>query len=314
VTDGTGWNNKPFAFLLGILSVQWVMTDYDGVGHLAEEVKNAAVVVPTAIVIAVLSTGFIGFWINVALCYGIRDLSALPGPTELVFAQILWDNLGKNGGLALWSFVILIQMFTGVAVQLACIRSVYAVSRDGAFPDRKILSKVWPVTKTPMNAAVFTVIVECLFGLLCLGSYVAVNAVFSITAVALDVSYMIPSAGKLYLYFYPSPEVAFHPGPFFLGKWGYWINIYAIAWTLFETGILIMPQVRPITSNTMNYAGPIMGAVILMSGIWYQLYAKHSYQPSSALAGKVHTTQHSNSASSAQREDESTDEKGKVWS
>lgn len=47
---------------------------------------------------------------------------------------------------------------------------------------------------------------------------------------------MIPTVGKLYLYFYPSDEVKFVPGPFYLGKWGYVINVYAVCWTLFETG------------------------------------------------------------------------------
>lgn len=29
-TDGSGWGNKGFSFLLGFLSVAWTMTDYDG--------------------------------------------------------------------------------------------------------------------------------------------------------------------------------------------------------------------------------------------------------------------------------------------
>lgn len=83
---------------------------------------------------------------------------------------------------------------------------------------------------------------------------------------------MIPTAGKLYLYLFPSDTVQFTPGPFYLGKLGYWINVYAIMWTLFETGILIMPQLYPVNANTMNYAGPIMGGVVLVSGIWYMVY------------------------------------------
>lgn len=44
--------------------------------------------------------------------------------TKICTYQILWDNLGKRGALALWSFVLVIQMFTGLACQLACIRSM----------------------------------------------------------------------------------------------------------------------------------------------------------------------------------------------
>lgn len=33
-----------------------------------------------------------------------------------------------------------------------------------------------------------------------------------------------------------------------------------------------MPQLYPVNANTMNYAGPIMGGVVLVSGIWYLVY------------------------------------------
>ena len=42
IWDGSGWNSKGFSFLIGFLSVAWVMTDYDGVGHVSEELHNAS--------------------------------------------------------------------------------------------------------------------------------------------------------------------------------------------------------------------------------------------------------------------------------
>jgi len=276
IIDGSGWNKKGFAFLLGLLSVQWVMTDYDAAAHISEETKNAAITTPVAIVSSVILTGIFGFFVNVSLCYGIRDLGALPGPTGLVFSQILWDNLGKRGALALWSFVIMVQTITGTTCQLACIRSIYAISRDNALPDRKLLAKVWSKTQTPVNAVIFTVIIQTLFGLLYLASYVAINAIFSITAVALDLSYMVPIIAKLWISV-TNTDVKFQPGPFSLGRWSAAVNIYAIAWTLLETGVLVMPQISPVTGSTMNYAGPIMVGVCGLSWIWYMLYWHRHY-------------------------------------
>ncbi|KZS91098.1 amino acid permease [Sistotremastrum niveocremeum HHB9708] len=277
LVDTSGWNNRGFALLLGLFCVQWVMTDYDAAAHLSEEVKNAAITAPVSIVSGVTITAVMGFFLNISLCYGIRDLSALPGPTGLVFAQILWDNLGKRGALALWSFVILLQAVTGVACQLSCIRSIYAISRDNALPDRKLLSKVWPRTKTPVIAAVFVVVIAVVFGLLFLASIVAINAVFSITAVALDLSYMIPVSAKLWIWLTKSEEVKFRPGPFNMGTFGYFVNLYAFVWTLLETGVLIMPQVRPVNGTTMNYTGPIVGGVCGISWLWYMLYWHRNY-------------------------------------
>lgn len=124
--------------------------------------KNAAVAAPVAIVssgrlfvhlslstahrtfLIVIVTAILGFFVNVAMCYGIRDYDALPGPTGLAFAQvtfviqviedflkhsnqILWDNLGKRGALVMWSFVIL-ALFVSVGIShMACVRSKYAL-------------------------------------------------------------------------------------------------------------------------------------------------------------------------------------------
>ncbi|KIJ23281.1 hypothetical protein M422DRAFT_74895 [Sphaerobolus stellatus SS14] len=302
IVDHSGWNNRGFVFFLGLLSVQWVMTDYDAAAHISEEVVNAATTAPLAIVVGASATAVFGFFINVALCYGVRDLSALPGPTGLVFAQILWDNMGRIGGLVVFCIVIAVQVMVGLTCQLASIRSIYAVSRDNALPDRKLLAKVWPVTQTPVNAAIFVVVVQSLFGLLSLASIVAINAVFSITAVALDLTYMIPIIAKLYIHWKNDPEMQFQAGPFYMGRMGYLVNVYAVIWTIFETGILIMPQVFPVNASTMNYAGPIMGGVCGLSWLWYKLYWYRYYEgPSTVL-------QRSITSDSASR-DESIDEK-----
>ncbi|THH08403.1 hypothetical protein EW145_g2731 [Phellinidium pouzarii] len=201
IIDSSGWDSKGFVFLLGLLSVQWVMTDYDGAAP---------------------------------ICYGIQDFSALPGPTGLAFAQ-------------------------------------------NALPDRKMLAKVWSRTGTPVYASIFSVVIITAFGMLSLASSVAINAVFSIVAVALDVTYMIPITAKAYIFLRRDGDVNFTPGPFYMGKWGYIINVYAILWTCLETGVLIMPQVRPVTGSTMNYAGPIMGGVCGLSWVWYKLYWHRFY-------------------------------------
>jgi amino acid transporter len=56
VTDGSGWNSRGFSYLIGYLSVAWTMTDYDATAHISEELHNAAISGPVAIVQAVLVT------------------------------------------------------------------------------------------------------------------------------------------------------------------------------------------------------------------------------------------------------------------
>lgn len=74
-------------------------------------------------------------------------------------------------------------------------------------------------------------------------SFLSLDCRFAKSVVA-----QIPTAGKLYLYFYPSPEVAFKPGPFNLGKWGYAINVYAIAW--YAQSIVVMALSDPVYTHS----------------------------------------------------------------
>jgi len=184
--------------------------------------------------------------------------------------------VGRAGGLALWIFVVIVQCFTGATCQLACIRSLYAISRDHALPDMGLLARVNKKTLTPLWAAWAVVFVSSLFGLLQLISYVAINAVFSITAVALDLSYAIPVFMKLV--YKNHPEYAFRPGPFYLGRWSVPINVFALVWTIFECAILIMPQEYPVNSQTMNYAAPIIVGVIVFSVVFYFSGGRRMYK------------------------------------
>jgi amino acid transporter len=67
IVNQTGGWNTGIAFLFGLLSVQWTMTDYDATAHISEEVKRAAYAAPSAIFIAVIGTGLIGWVLNIVL-------------------------------------------------------------------------------------------------------------------------------------------------------------------------------------------------------------------------------------------------------
>jgi len=101
--------------------------------------------------------------------------------------------------------------------------------------------------------------------LLDFASPVAANAVFSLTAMALDISYIIPIA--LRRIFQHHPEVRFKPGPFYLGDGllGWAVNLNSILWTLFVSVIFSLPTNLPVTSKTMNYASVITGSILLLA-------------------------------------------------
>ena len=71
-------------------------------------------------------------------------------------------------------------------------RTIYAFSRDHGMPDGGFFGRVSGATRTPLRAIWFVTGCSVLPGLLDLASPVAANAIFALTAMALDLSYIIP--------------------------------------------------------------------------------------------------------------------------
>ncbi|OSX57878.1 hypothetical protein POSPLADRAFT_1155215 [Postia placenta MAD-698-R-SB12] len=271
IVNQTGGWNSGLAFLFGLLSVQWTVQsfppqDYDATAHISEEVKRAAYAAPSAIFIAVIGTGLLGWLLNIVMVLCSGPLENLPGPSGSAFLEIMALRIGKPGALFLWSFVCLTAFFVCQTSLQACSRMVYAFSRDHALPDRGYFGHVTSFTTTPLRAVWFTTIFSILPGLLDLASPIAANAIFALCAIALDTSYIIPIfLRRLYS---RHPEVNFKPGPFYMGDGllGWAANLTCICWTLFVCVIFCIPTELPVTSTNMNYASVITVGVIVLSG------------------------------------------------
>ncbi|KAH7096164.1 APC amino acid permease [Auriculariales sp. MPI-PUGE-AT-0066] len=276
VNQTGGWNGG-IAFLFGLLSVQWTMTDYDATAHICEEVKRAAYAAPSAIFIAVLGTGLMGWLLNIVLVLCSPPLDQLPGPSGLAFMEIMHQRIGTAGALVLWVPVVATAFFVVQTALQAASRTVFAFSRDNGLPDRKYFAHISPLTQTPLRAVAVTTFVCVLPGLLALASTIAANAIFALTAMALDLSYIYPIF--LRRWYANHPDVMFKPGPFYMGDgWlGFAANWICICWTLFISVIFSLPTVRPVTKDTMNYASVITVGVLVLSLLWYFVQARHHY-------------------------------------
>ncbi|KDR78351.1 hypothetical protein GALMADRAFT_245494 [Galerina marginata CBS 339.88] len=277
IVNQTGGWNTGIAFLFGLLSVQWTMTDYDATAHISEEVRRAAYAAPSAIFIAVIGTGLLGWLLNIVLILCSGPLENLPGASGSAFLEILVLRAGKTGALIIWAFVCITAFFVVQTALQAASRTIYAFSRDHGLPDAGYFGKNSTKTHTPLRAIWFTTIISILPGLLDLASPVAANAIFSLTAIALDSSYIIPIfCRRIYQ---NHPEVMFKPGPFYMGdgKLGLICNTICISWTLFICVIFSLPTIMPVTANNMNYASVITIGVVVLASVWYVLGAHRHY-------------------------------------
>ncbi|KAL8772975.1 MAG: hypothetical protein Q9209_001995 [Squamulea sp. 1 TL-2023] len=267
----SGWTPVGFSWLFGFLSVSWTMTDYDATAHIAEEIAEPELKAPWAISLAMLFTYLGGFLFNIVLCFVMGDMaSILESPVAQPVAQIFYNVLGKSGGIFYTICAFFIIKFVTFTAMQALARTVFAFSRDRLIPLSSVWVRINPVTQTPIYAVWICVFWAIAINLIGLGSYAAIAGVFATTAIALDWSYCIPIVCKMVF-------GQFEPGPWHMGKLSWWVNAYAVLWTLFASIIFILPTVRPVSGETMNYAIAFLGAILIFSAFFWYIGGRRYY-------------------------------------
>lgn len=254
VQPDSGWSPPGFSFLFGFLSVAWTMTDYDAAAHIAEETKNPAVTVPTAISTALGFTYVVGWLFNIVLafCMGPLDLTSddpsrniLASVIEQPVVQIYYNVMGKGPSIFFAVAAFIIMNFVCITALQAGSRTIWAFSRDEMLPGSRIWYKIWNKTDTPVLAVWLYTLICILINLIGLGSYITISAIFSLCAIALDWSYCIPILCKLFFR-------KFEPGPWTLGPFSVFVNIWACCWTAFVSVIFFFPTVMPVAADNVR--------------------------------------------------------------
>ena len=70
------WPTKELSWFVGLLGNVYAFFGADGAIHMSEEIQNAAVVVPKAIVFSIILNGAMGLGIALVLLFCIRDIDA----------------------------------------------------------------------------------------------------------------------------------------------------------------------------------------------------------------------------------------------
>ncbi|KAJ5900095.1 hypothetical protein N7495_004839 [Penicillium taxi] len=268
----SGWTPIGFSWLFGFLSVSWTMTDYDATAHITEEMSEPEKKAPWAISMAMLFTYLAGFLFNIVLCYCMGD------PTDILssamgqpVAQIFYNSLGKGGGMFFTIAALIILKFVTFTAMQSLGRTIFAFSRDRMLPFSNVWTKINPWTGTPIYAVWISVFFCIAINLIGLGSYTAINGIFTLCAIALDWSYCIPILAKLMF-------GKFERGPWHMGPLSPYVNAWACLWTLFASIIFILPTDMPVTADTMNYSVVYLAGVILFSTSYWYMYGKAVYK------------------------------------
>ncbi|KAF8321660.1 APC amino acid permease [Clavulina sp. PMI_390] len=271
--DGTGgWGDRAshaYVCMIGILMAQYTLTGFDASAHMTEETHNAATSGSYGIISAIGVSSVLGWFLILGLLFSIQDFdNTIASPTGQPVAQIFIDTVGINGAIALMVVIIVSMFLCGTFSVTSNSRMMYAFSRDGAIPGSKFWHKVDDKYQSPVRTVWLAVVLSFCLGLPSLGSTVAFTAATSIATIGLYVSYGIPIFLRLI------NHRQFKKGPFHLGRWSLPVAAVASLWICFITIVFMLPQVNPVTSQTLNYAPVATGAVFSYAVLTWLLSAR----------------------------------------
>ncbi|NQF15454.1 amino acid permease [Brevibacillus sp. HB1.3] len=248
------------AFIMAALMGSFTLVGFEAAANLSEETINAKKTVPRAMILSVLLSGVIGFLLLIVISVAITDL-----PTVLGAANPIPYILQASLGSAVSSFFLvlcLISIFAcGLIIMASASRLIYALSRDNVFFASSIFKKVSPQTSVPTNA----VLLVFVLGILAVLFADSLTLLVGATSVLPALLYLTTIAA----YAWKRKELP-KSKYFDLGKWRTPLTFLAIAWLIFEIGILTIPEnfhSVAIVAATLLAVGVILYHLLFRKGI-----------------------------------------------
>ncbi|KAI1437827.1 amino acid permease-domain-containing protein [Xylaria sp. CBS 124048] len=266
IQNQTDWPDG-IAVLMSFLAICWTMSGYDAPFHLAEECSNAAVASPRAIVMTAASGSVFGFVLNTLIAYTVTDIGAIIS-TELgqPWAAYLIQVLPQKVALAVLALTIICGFSMGQGCMVAASRVCFAYARDDCFGVLSgPLKRVNRHTLTPVNAVWFNTAVGIVLLLLIFGG-TAIDAIFSIGAIAAFVAFAVPIFIRITFV-----RHNFRRGPWHLGVFSLPIGTMGCCFVLVILPFFNFPSVHGanLTPQQMNWTSLVYGAPMLFILIWF---------------------------------------------
>ncbi|KAL6722352.1 hypothetical protein ACLMJK_001459 [Lecanora helva] len=310
--NGGGWPTTATSVFVGLLGS--VFATYGTDCAMAEEIRNANVVIPWCILSTTLLNGALGFAMVIAVLFVTVDidrvLASTTGALGFPYMQIFYDATGSlSGATAMICIIIVMDICAAIAFLATSSRIVFAFGRDKGLPFWRTMAtvnmpfppfvsytnargiKVQDKSAIPLYAIFVMAGVACAIGLINIGSATAFNDVISVGVSSLYSSYVICEALLLYHRVKGNVRKAnemagteWHAnelvwGPFHVpGIWGILTNAFAVGYGIIVFIFSFFPTTVAPDAAHMNFAVLMTGAIILFAIIYYYLYANKVYR------------------------------------
>ncbi len=256
------------SFILGLLQAQWTLAGYDSSASVSEETVDARTTAPWGLMIAVVVSSVVGYFMLIALTLAIKDLNTVltasdaSGHSVPTVVAILVASLGQTAGTAVSVLAAMAMWFCGLGAVTGCSRVIYAFARDGGLPFSDVFKKIEAHNHVP-TAAIWLTVCSAFIAAIYSGAYAVVT---SISTICLYFAYTTP----IFLSWRIRKHSPLAKGPWHLGKYSSTINFLAIVWTIFISIV--------VSLASGGRAGFTMAGLLTLLGLWYHFRERHRFK------------------------------------
>ncbi|GAB0136846.1 hypothetical protein EsDP_00005134 [Epichloe bromicola] len=262
----TGWSDGVVWFL-GLVQSAYGLTAFDSVIHLVEEIPAPRRNAPRVMCLAVLIGAFSGFIFMVVCLFCVQDVENVLRPASgNPFIELLLSTVGLVGGAVMVALFIFNGLGQGSSVLTTSSRLTWSFARDGGIPSSVWFSKVDETWKVPGRALWLQCFIICLVGILYLFSNTVLQAILSVSTIALTISYALPIGVLMVVGRDRLPS----GGEFQLGRLGPFVNWVSVIYCSVTTVFFFFPSAPHPAPSDMNFAIAVFGTMLVLSlGFWF---------------------------------------------
>ncbi|KFY50287.1 hypothetical protein V495_00318 [Pseudogymnoascus sp. VKM F-4514 (FW-929)] len=266
----TGWSDG-VTWFTGLIQAAYGLTAFDSAIHMVEEIPSPRTNAPRVMYLSVISGAVSGGLFMVVCLFCIQNLDSILN-SDLPFIDLVTGVVGKGGGAALIILFVINGLGQGVSVMTTASRLSWGFARDGGLPWSNYFANVNKTWKVPIRTLWANCAIVSLIGILYLFANTVLEAIVSVSTIALTISYAMPILTLVIVGRDKLP-----PGKFQLGRWGYLINWISIVYCCITTVFFFFPGGPNPAGSDMNYAIAVFGVMLVISVVFWFLKGKRTY-------------------------------------
>lgn len=280
--NNTQWSDG-VAWFIGLVQSAYGLTAFDAVIHLIEEIPSPQKNGPRVLWLSIISGAVSGGIFMIVCLFSIQNLEKVLDPASgLPFVELVRQTVGPQGTMVLFSIFVCNMLGQGISMTTTASRLTWGFARDGGLPFSDYLTHVDTYWKLPARALWAQGVIVSLVGVLYFFTDLAVQAVVSVSTIALTISYALPIFAVVVFGMSDIPL-----GTFSLGRLRPFINWVGLIYCSVTTVFFFFPSVPSPTVVTMNWAIAVFGAMLIVAvGFWFTK-GKRTYLRTDAALGEI---------------------------